>query len=192
MDVEVIRWHLDAPDFNEHGIVMPNEGAMRQAAWDAAAKCKPTFILLGDTDELPTPDVVDWIASDPNPAVDCWYADWVNLWGDERHAIGGTSSPWSFQNPKTNKKGFAVRVRDRAYKYRDACQHVRMEPNPLQECRTIHDDTHKLGPVKLIHHKYISEQWQRHPASMLERFTKMADGAEIVDVPMEWHWLVIR
>ncbi len=131
---EVIRWNgADRADFNEHGVVM-DEGLMRQAAWDAAMKYSPSLVVFGDTDELPTPAIAEWLQFGPDLTVEHWYADWVNLWGDEAHAIGGQSSEWSFQKASNNKKGIATRpIPGKQYRYRPDIQHVRMEPSPLHE-----------------------------------------------------------
>lgn len=183
---EVIPWQGAAiPDFNEHGTLM-EEGAMRQAAWDAAMRHSPDLVVFGDTDEIPDPSIVPWLASNPDAAVEHWYADWVNLWGDEQHAIGGRSA-WSFQVPTNNKKGLVTRpIPGKVYQYRRALQHVRMEPSPVYEGKTGIDDAHRVGPVKLIHHRYASEAWRSNPMRDFPRFKAMTDGAEIVDVPAEW------
>jgi hypothetical protein len=189
--VRAITWHgPDLPDFNEHG-TLADEGAMRQAAWDAAMQYRPSLVVFGDTDEIPTPDIADWLAADggPDPAVEHWYADWVNLWGDERHAIGGQNCAWSFQKPTNNKKGLVTRpIPGKAYRYWINQQHVRMEPSPVYEGTTRIDERHRIGPVKLVHYRYASEQWRSNPMRHLRRFQTMADGAEIVDVPSEWIW----
>lgn len=187
---EVIRWQgADRPDHNENGVLM-DEGAMRQVAWDAAMQYRPDLVLLADTDEVPTPDVAEWLEGGPNPAVDCWYADWVNLWNDAGHAIGGNRNVWSFQVPTNNKKGLVVRPRGgRAYRYRLGDQHVRMEPNPLHEGRTVIDDTHRMGPAKLVHYKYGNRRrWLASPLSLRPKYLTMIAGGEIVPVPQEWLW----
>jgi hypothetical protein len=184
---DVIPWRgTERPDFNERGALM-DEGAMRQAAWDAAMRYSPSLVVFGDTDEIPTPDIAGWLESDPDPAVEHWYCDWCHLWRDERHALGGVSSEWSFQNPRANKKGLVTRpIPGKDYRYRLADQHVRMEPSPLHEGRTVFDEAHRLAPVRLIHHKYASAEWLANPMRKLERFKRMAEGAEIVEVPAEW------
>jgi hypothetical protein len=187
--VEIIAWNgPDLPDFNEHGVLM-EEGAMRQAAWDAALRFDPSIVVFGDTDEIPTPDIAQWLAAGPDHNVEHWYADWVNLWGDERHAIGGQGSAWSFQRATNNKKGLATRpIRGKTYRYRRDFQHVRMEPSPIYEGSTGVDAAHRIGPVKLVHYKYGSPRWRENPMRDLPRFRAMTDGAEIVDVPAGWLW----
>lgn len=171
-----------------------NEGAMRQAVWDWATECRPDLVLLSDADESPAPALAAWLSDNPDPAVECFYADWVNLVHDAGHAIGGPTSVWSFQNPATNKKGMLVRYRaGRQYRYRmDCTRHARMEPSPVNEYSTRYDATHRLGPVPLIHHRWAA--WERWRAS--ERAARPywnpwppAD-ATIVDVPrsMLWRW----
>lgn len=187
--VEVIPWFGGGrEDYNEHGVVM-DEGAMRQAAWDAAMRYDPELVVFGDTDEIPTPDIIDWLAADggPDPAVEHWYADWVNLWGDELHALGGPRSEWSFQKPTANKKGLVTRpIPGKNYRYRPADQHVRMEPSPVLEGKTVIGEAHRVGPAKLVHYKYASAAWRSNPMRELPRFKVMSEGAEIVDVPASW------
>lgn len=184
MGVEVIEWNRGPrDDWNENGLVM-DEGAMRQAAWDAAMSTQPELILLGDTDEWPTADAAEWIRS-RDRSVEVWCADWVNLYGDPLHAIGGNSE-WSFQKKTNNKKGFAVRpVPGREYRYRIADQHVRMEPSPRAG---PFDETHRLLEFpKLLHWKYCSRGWIEHPMRNLPRYAGMR-AAEIVPIPAGWHW----
>src|SRR5690606_35236981 len=38
-----------------------DEGAMRQAVWDWAVECNPQYVLLGDTDEVPSPHITQWL-----------------------------------------------------------------------------------------------------------------------------------
>lgn len=187
---EVAHWKNSAerPDFDSEGMVC-DEGQMRQWSFDLATRHGADYVVFGDTDEIPTPDIVRWLESKPDPSVELWLADWVNLYRDTAHAIGG-NCPWSFQVPTNNKKGLVLRYRPgKTYTYRHGLQHVRMEPNPLHEGATVFDDTHKLGPVKLIHHKFADwERWQANPMSQTEKYRRVLDGAEIVDVPAEWIW----
>lgn len=178
----------DLPVCNSSGVLM-EEGRLRQMAWDLAMAYRPTLIVTGDTDETPTPDIPGWLLSKPDPSVEVWYADWVNLFGGVTHAIGGNSR-WSFQAASNNKKGLVIRpMPGKTYRYRDALQHVRMEPNPLGEADTIHDETHRLGPVKLIHYKWANwKRWQDHPLSRDERYGQLLDHSELVPVPASWRW----
>ena len=94
---------LDLAVCNDRGVLM-EEGRLRQLAWDRAMEYSPDLVVLGDSDEAPTPDVVEWIRSNPDPSAEVWYADWVNLAGGLTHAIGGSRSEWSFQVPGNNKR----------------------------------------------------------------------------------------
>lgn len=177
------------PVCNDHGMLL-EEGALRQAAWDLAMRHDPALVVLGDTDEVPTPDIVEWLASDPEPAVEVWYADWVNLAFDTANAIGGMRSKWSFANPANNKKGIVVRPRrGKEYRYRQALQHVRMEPNPVREGDTVHDESHRLGPAKLIHYKWANwRRWQASPLSQAADYRRIFDNPDLDAVPRDWLW----
>lgn len=170
------------------------EGAMRQAAWDWCVANGATTVLLGDTDEIPTPDVEAFVAGlrRSRSAVECWYAHWVNLIQGAGTAIGGTRSPWSFEKPGTNKKGLLVRVvKGKPYRYRQANVHVRMEPSPLSESSTQFDAVHKLGSVRSIHYKWANwERWQDDPASKLPQWTPWPPAdAKRTKVPRSWLWI---
>lgn len=169
-----------------------SEGRLRQMVWDWATACDPRYVLLGDTDEVPTPHALLWLYDGfgDDDKVDCFYADWANLIHDTRHAIGG-SSAWSYQVPANNKKGFAVRyVKGRDYRYRHGTRHVRMEPSPLMEAGTGHDDLHKTGPVPLVHYRWANwPRWQADPAAALPAYQPWPPSdARIIDVPHHWIW----
>jgi hypothetical protein len=167
------------------------EGAMRQWVWDRCAAFHPKFVILGDSDEVPTPDIRRWFASGPDDAVDCWYMDWVNLIGSAGKAIGG-DGPWSYQNPTANKKGAIVRYRrGREYRYRtDSIVHTRLEPSPVREAATVYDDRHRISPVRLVHYKWANWQaWKQSPTASLPQWNPWPPAdAEIVDVPRSWLW----
>lgn len=167
------------------------EGLYRQEVLRHCLTHKPEWILWADTDEIPTPDVAEWVKN-LDDRIDCYYADWVNLYRDAGHALGGVNAKWSFQNTRTNKKGLATRIREGVeYRYDVSKRnHVRMEPNPLAFDRTLYDTTHVLaGMPKLVHYRYANwPRWcgmiNRHE----EQYRHMEDDATIVEVPPEWLW----
>jgi hypothetical protein len=191
--VEYRRWtYKPVPQTHADGANW-NEGEMRQEVWGMAIAHNPRFVILSDADESPAPSIAEWLASGPDESVDCWYADWVNLIHDAGHAIGGARSLWSFQNPGTNKKGMVIRYRPgREYRYRPATRHVRMEPSPLSEGATIHDATHRLCPVPLLHYRWAAwPRWSQSEQSKLPAWATWPPAdAEIVDVPRSllWRW----
>ena len=189
------RESASSPDDLSMGADGPrwSEGMLRQQAWNFAAECNPQYIVLGDVDELPTPDIADFIDSIcGDDSVDVWYADWVNLIHDAGHAIGGYCSPWSYQCPHSNKKGLIVRhVKGRPYIYdTDRTRHVRMEPSPLNATRALFDQRHMLAPVKLIHHRWANwGRWQSMDMSHLAHYTPWPpEAATVVRVPRCWRW----
>lgn len=179
---EVIHWQsrVDYVDFNETGLLC-DEGEMRQAGLEACLKYRPDFIVFGDTDEAPTPDIIEFIASNPDSSVDLFLCDWVNLVHSVRTAIGGESR-WSFQTPRGNKKDLVLRVRNGIkYNYPAVLQHVRMDRSGLE--------TRIVPQPKLIHYKYAAwEKWCANPQSKTNAYADLLAKAEIVPVPSEWLW----
>lgn len=190
--VDFIHWTPTraVPDRDEHGTVCCEEGAMRQAAWDRCAALNPKFVLLGDADEIPTPDIVDWLA-DPDPSVDCWYFDLVNLWGSDRECIVG-GNIYSHLRRDNNKRGAAIRFRPgREYRYRtDAICHVRLEPSPVSEHRAVFDATRRLVEMpKLVHYKWFDlERWRNSAQAQSEKYRGYLANLELAPVPESWIW----
>lgn len=54
---------------------------------EAVAGCPDEWILRLDDDELPSQEMVDWLAADAYEAADHWAFPRLNLWGDEDHYI---------------------------------------------------------------------------------------------------------
>ncbi len=194
MDRVIAVNHVDPRDFgidrcNEHGTFYP-EGPLRQVSLDRAMKLNPSLIVFGDTDELPTPDVLTWIETVKNlPQLGYrWYVDWVTLWQDYQHRIGG-QSVWSFDHPRSNKKCLAMQPGgDMVYPDHN---HTGMEPGrfgggpaPTGEGRFL------IESPRLVHLKYGSEIYKTRPESKLVRHkpeTMLAGGC-VVDVPSGWIW----
>lgn len=174
---------------NEHGTYYP-EGPLRQVSLDLAMKLDPTLIMFGDSDELPTPDVLTWIETVKNlPQLGIrWYVDWVTLWGDYQHRIGG-DSVWSFDYARSNKKCLAMQPGgDMVYPDHN---HTGMEPGrfgggvaPVGEHRYL------IQRPKLVHYKYSSQVYKTRPEAKLARHqpAEMLKGGAVVDVPSEWLW----
>lgn len=167
-----------------------SEGKLRQAAWDMAVESRPERVILGDADEIPAPAILELLQDRAH--ADCVYADWVNLIGDPSRAIGGTRTSWSFQADGANKKGLIVRhVPGRVYRYRlDMTRHVRMEPSPLHQSKTIFDADHVLGPVPLLHYRWANwPRWQASEMATLPAYQPWPPpGSDIISVPREWLW----
>lgn len=167
-----------------------NESGTRNASLAAAMTFEPSLIVFGDTDEVPTPDVVEWVKTvkDRPQKGERWYVSWVNLFGDYSHAIGGESL-WSFQCARGNKKCLAMQPGgDMRY---TGSQHVGMEPGrpsggpaPKGEGRYL-----VLTPL-LLHLKYASEVYKTRPESKLKRHApdEMLKGGRVVDIPSHWVW----
>jgi hypothetical protein len=193
--VEVRRWENSqrVPDFGPDGALC-EEGRMRQAAWDWAMQYGPDYVVLGDTDEIPTPDITAWLAAGPDPVVDVWYADWVNLYGSPFQHLGGEDHAWSWENRQANKKGMVVRVeRGRRYTYDpQQTRHTRLEPNPLNRYRAVFTPRHRLLTMpKLLHYKWADlERWRENPQCQIAKYQHAAEGAALRRTPPEWLWIV--
>lgn len=188
--VQVHHWQntRGLPDVSGRGNVC-EEGAMRQASWDLAAKLDPQYVILGDSDEIPAPAIVEFLAGQP-AAAELWYADWINLIYSTATAIGG-DSVWSWQRKDTNKKGMVVRYqKGKEYRYDTRMiRHCRMEPNTLSATRAIFDPQHRLGPVPLVHYKWANwRRWQQSAESQVAEFGNFPWDASIVPVPEEYLW----
>lgn len=188
--VEVRHVDSEAADIGvQHDGPTWSEGRLRQAAWDFAAESNPKYVVLGDSDEIPTPEMAWAMIDGLDESVDCWLCDWPNLIHDAGHAIGGDQSAWSYLAKGSNKKGAVVRyVKGRDYRYRDATRHVRIEPSPVNEGAAVFNATHRLAPFKLIHYRWAA--WQRWRDSGMSRLPKYQpwppDDAQIVPVPRAW------
>jgi hypothetical protein len=189
--VQVRHWQpkRDVPELAS-GHRACEEGAMRQACWDWAESEGADWVLLGDADETPGPDVLQTLADAKARGLDCCYADWINLCGDAGHAIGGELSPWSWQRPGSNKKGMLARMRPGVH-YRDAIVHVRLEPSPVCEADTGYDDKHLLGRAPLVHWKWANwGRWVQRPEAKLPQWQPWPPAdASIVSVPRSWLWV---
>jgi hypothetical protein len=170
---------------------MWDEGAMRQAVWDWATECNPKWVVLGDTDEIPAPSIMQFMAENEDSPVDCWLADWMNLVGDAGHVIGGNSR-WSYQMDGSNKKGMIIRYRQgKEYRYRTGgLRHVRMEPSPLHEARSLTDDRCQVGPVPLVHYKWANwPRWDQMEESKLPTFNPWPpEDSTTLQLPRQFLW----
>lgn len=191
--VEYIHWNppIEIAPTDEHGSVCCAEGALRQLTFNAAAKYNPKWILLGDTDEAFTPDLAEWLASEPDPTVDCWYLDLVNLWQGTKCCIGGKNI-YSYHRDDANKRGAIIRYRPgKEYRYRtDAVKHVRLEPSPVHEGKAVEDATHRRTFMpKVVHYKFANwPRWEMSPQSQSQKYQNYLAGVEAEETPKEWLW----
>jgi hypothetical protein len=190
--IEVVKFPEDpaipANRINEHGVYC-HDGRLRQMALNEAMGFEPDLLVFGDADEVPTANATDWIldkAEEPQSS-QRWYADWVNLWCDAKHAIGGNSL-WSFENPRGNKKCLAMQPGgDMTYLPR--MQHLGLEPGrPGGGMAPAGYGRHWIDSPKLIHMKYAWKGYATRPEAKLERHQPdvMLAGGDIVDVPDNW------
>lgn len=193
--VRVFRHHntLDLPEQDENGPFF-EQGIMMQKVWNILASERPRWIILGDADEIPTPDIVGFLKHPPCDA-DVFYLHWVHLYKSPLFYIGGDQSPYSFECAK-NKKGAIVKFdidkhKNGEYQYdQHEYQHLRLEPSPLHPKNTVYDDKHVLVDTpKLIHFRFAN--WPRWTASEKSKSRKYRDyfsGMKVKRAPKEWFW----
>ena len=184
--VEFVHWNTNYKTQCNFSGWIHDEGLTRQMAWDMAAKHSPDWIALGDPDETPTPDVLDFV-KELNPDVDLYLCNWCNLIGSLSRGICGDNR-WSWQSSKGNKKGFIARRRDGIiYRYAPVVQHSRMEPNGI---RGRFDDRHVLidHPI-LMHYKLAAwNRWIDCPQRINGNQWIEAESMPRMDIPESWHW----
>ena len=142
------------------------QGALqRQELLEKAYKHEPDFFFFLDADEMPSPDIVEWINNlDIKEETNLWTFPWIHLWNDENHyrvdsyrsELGGNIE-W---NPFTTtyRKGFFARnIPDYELKY-DITQHrVRPSNQPVNIPKPWVDVQN--SPV-IIHYGKISEYFK--------------------------------
>lgn len=191
--VEWFHWNppIEIASTDEHGSVCCAEGMLRKLTFDRCAAHNPKWILLGDTDEAFTPDLAEWLAREPDPKVDCWYLDLVNLWQGANWCIGGDNI-YSYHRADANKRGAIIRYRlGKDYRYRtNAIQHVRLEPSPVNESRAVENATHRrtLAP-KAVHYKFANwPRWEQSPQAKSVKYQTYLADVQCELTPKEWLW----
>jgi len=135
----------------------------RQELLERAYKHNPDYFFFLDADEMPSPDIVDWIDSldsREKETTNLWTFPWVHLWNDEKHyrvdsytSKLGANINW---NPFTvdYRKGFFVRnIPNYELKY-DTTQHrVRPSNQPVNVPKPWVD---VQGSPVIIHYGKIS------------------------------------
>lgn len=166
-----------------------SEGKLRQSLWDWVASFNPEYVVLGDTDEIPSRGIVEFLGNVRRigPDVNCWYAEWPQLMYDDSRWLSQTASPLY-----STLKGLIVRYdASRPYVYdQGKRRHCRLEPSPVNQMRAVIDDCHKLSPVKLVHYRFANwTRWQAGEQSKLAAYQPWPpDDAAIDAVPADWIW----
>ncbi len=183
------------PDYDPVRGPLCEEGLMRQEVFDACAALGPEFIMLGDTDEVPTPDVVAFLDRARSEAdlapVDVFRMDIVNLYrGADRH-VSGRGCVWSYEHPTSNKRGAVVRYRrglDYRYDVSKPC-HVPLEPSVAGRGAARATRVHLVKQPKVLHYKFAD--WGRWLATYKAGMRKYQDywaGLETSPTPPAWLW----
>jgi|TARA_R110002020_G_scaffold72542_7_gene186659 glycosyltransferase involved in cell wall biosynthesis len=157
---KTVEYHRREP--RENG---DRQGALqRQELLSAAYKHDPDYFLFLDADEMPSPDIVEWINSletRHKEKNNLWTFPWVHLWGDEKHyrvdsytSRTGSNIHWD-PFTTTYRKGFFVRnIPNYELKY-DIKQHrVRPSNQPVNVPKPWINV--EKNPV-IIHYGKISE-----------------------------------
>lgn len=193
VEVHVHENTLGLPDLGNDGPIC-EEGIMRQEVWDLLARGDPEWILLGDADEIPTPDIVRFLENPPD--VDVVYLDWVQLYRTPLQHIAGPECIWSYEHPASAKKGALVRFdreKQKSGEYRydlKKFRHTRLEPSPVSPQRHVETLRHLLVKApKLLHWKWVNwERWDGSYQAGLLKYRTYWDGMILKPTPKEWLW----
>jgi hypothetical protein len=172
---------------DEWGRPQCEEGRLRQLAWDwcvEQAADQPSWFVFGDTDEILTPDAIDFFRKPPeDDGTDVYLLDLINLWGSEEQYLGGFECPYSPYHPESNKRGAIVRYRPgREYaRYPDQTHHVRVEPAGLK--------AKWIKFPKVLHYKWADlARWSDNPQSKTEKYRRYLEKFELIPTPRSWLW----
>jgi len=191
------------------------QGALqRQELLDAAYRHDPDYFLFLDADEMPSPDIVDWIESldtRENEKANLWTFPWVHLWGDDQHYrvdsyVSRTGGVIHWDPFDTNyRKGFLARnIPGYELKY-DITQHrVRPSNQPANVPKPWIDV--QENPV-IIHYGKISEyftseqnwkdraQWDKYEKGadplrtlMHHRYSNSEETLRLRKINPQWMW----
>jgi hypothetical protein len=183
---------LGHPDFNNEGPLC-EEGRMRQETFDRAIAHNPDFVILGDTDEIVTPDTPSFLASAlaQFPDVDVFKLPMINLYKGEDQYISGVNCIWSPEHKGSNKRGAIVRYRpEKKYVYEDKFRHVPCEPRISGPDGVLHIlRTHHVQNPKMLHYKFANwERWEKSYKAGMEKYRRYWEGLETSSTLTKWFW----
>jgi len=183
---------------DEWGRPMCEEGRLRQIAWMWCVSQKPKWIVLGDTDEILTPDAIDFFRRPPeDDGTDVYLCDIINLWGAPENGdqayIGGDNI-YSPHCKDSHKRRAIVRYRPGSTysPFPDKTHHVHPAPDlrngePIKTKRIPRGTPH----VRVIHYKWFDlDKWRANPQSKTEKYRGYLAGVEgcLETVPRSWLW----
>lgn len=177
---------LGLPDSDPIRGPLCEEGAMRQEVLDRALKLRPDYLYLGDTDEIPTPEVVDFFpwAARKYGDIEFFRFDIVNLYQSEDQYISGKNCIWSPEHPGSNKRTAIIRlVPGKSYSYdvTKAC-HVPLEPLGVKGGILF-------SSPKILHYKFTNwERWERSIKAGMKKYQDYWKGLEVSATPSPWLW----
>jgi hypothetical protein len=136
-------------------------------------------MLLGDTDEIPTPSVASVIASPPTK-YHGYHVDLVNLWKGVDRYIGGDCI-YSPTHPGRNKRPAICRYVPGAFDV-TARKHVQLHPKGYQ--------TILCESVKQIHYKFANwPRWTTSPQSKSDKYRGYLAAVAPQAMPQNWLWM---
>ena len=186
---------MGLPDHDDTSGPLCEEGAMRREVFDHLVALQPDFIILGDTDEIPTPDIIPFLQTVPTkyPVVDYFRIPIVNLFLDQEHYICGRDCVWSPEHERANKRGTIIRYNpSRRYHYEVTRNcHVPTEPFILDETPSGLAKTfvYDLISPRVLHYRFVN--WARWSTSFKAGMKKYQDTLQEYSVkatPREWLW----
>jgi len=196
--VEILLRNAADPDrvsgLDEWGRPMCEEGRLRQVAWDWCAGTGAEWFVFGDTDEIFTPDAIDFFKQPPaDDGTDVYLLDIINLWGppengDQRYI--GADNIYSPHRKDSNKRRGIVRYRPGSVysPIPDRTHHVHPTPD-LRDGAPI--KTKLVKWPKVLHYKFADlDAWGRNPQSKTVKYqgylSSVKDSLETV--PRSWLW----
>lgn len=204
VDIVIRPRELDVPPKNQYGETQCEEGALRQCAWDHAARYEPDWIILGDVDETLTPGAREAMERRTNDTVDVLYLRIANLttiaapmyYGQRIPSgdllfVDGDKAAYSFNRvPTPNLRGALCRWRP-GVKYRydtSMWAHCRAEPNPPNPRRAQQSAKRFLvEPPVVLHWKWIYwNDWLKSAAHQNPKDQAYWEGVKFSVVPDEW------
>lgn len=176
----------DLPDDGPDGPVC-EEGLMRAETFARVRAYDPYWILLGDTDEIFTPDIAAKLVEFETQPYELYALHSINLWGSERAYIAGTDCIYSPDNPRSNKKGAILRYQtNRVYWYDEhKIRHCPIEPQITgANWRAIVPEA-----PRVVHYKWLDlARWNRSPQSKVKKYQDYLASVVTAPVPESWLW----
>ncbi|MBC8442876.1 MAG: glycosyltransferase family 2 protein [Proteobacteria bacterium] len=198
-----VEWY----ETREHDWRVRDDGNQKLIAIEAIKKHNPDYVLFLDADEIPFPNIVNFIEG-ADPSINLWTIPFVHLWEDENHyrvdkftTEKGIQVNYDPFNGGT-KKGTLMKWCDGYdYQYRTDHHILPMEPHNVPLPHSTTNETGILHFGKLSEHFKSGKKDEEYSVmrshtmgfDLKERIKhheqcRSEDGLELMSVNPEWHW----